>query len=265
MKPVVLMYHGIVSPESPAPLEREEGAHLYDVSRENFSSQMTCLTEEDFNVCGIDDAAAEGKRNIVITFDDGESNNIRNAFPVLRRLGFTAYFFIVAGRIGKKGYMNWEELKELRDANMVVGSHSLTHRILTELKDKDIEKELVESKLLLETHLKINIDCFSVPRGFYNQKTLDMAQKNGYKRIFVSDIHADAALGCTGRVAVRHDWTVGRFKQALEGKTPTHEVVSDSIKSSAKNILGTKNYNWIRSMFVKQPKNPNSASGKREI
>ena len=39
--------------------------------------------------------------------------------------------------------MNWEELRELRDVGMVVGSHGLNHNILIDLKDKLLEMDKV--------------------------------------------------------------------------------------------------------------------------
>ena len=135
LSPMVLMYHGILSdPSSNIPTDRETGAELYDVSAKDFRTQMQWLKDKGFTPT-IFEVVKQYNPNkpIIITFDDGELNNFQEALPVLRELGWKAYFFIIVKRIGKNGYMNWSELKALIASGMVVGSHGLTHEILTNL------------------------------------------------------------------------------------------------------------------------------------
>jgi len=194
-KPIVLMYHGIISNESDIPSDREVGAELYDVSLDNFCKQMDYLQSHDCVVTTLREELSSEDKNVIVTFDDGEKNNFSNAFNVLNGLGFPAYFFIAVNNVGKKGYMDWEEITELRDADMIVGSHGLDHIILTGLKDKELEKELIRSKDILEQHLKIDVDSLSIPRGFYNERVLKIALDAGYKNIFASNVESSVKDG----------------------------------------------------------------------
>ena len=250
--PTILMYHGIIADQSSVPADRETGAGLYDVSAENFSTQMEFLKNHFYTVTVAEEADLINKSKLLITFDDGEKNNFQSAFPVLKRCVFPAYFFITVERIGKKGYMNWEELKELRDANMFIGSHGLTHRILTELKEKEVEKELAQSKLALEQNLKISVDYFSVPRGFYDARIIEMARRAGYKKIFTSAPGAPAEGFCLGRMAVKGDWNLKRFEQALSGEVPAGEDIFNFFKNAAKKVLGGRAYDNARTSILKR-------------
>ena len=50
----------------------------------------------------------KGKCNIVITFDDGYKNNYTHAYPLLKKYGLTATFFLTTGLIGTKN-MKWDD------------------------------------------------------------------------------------------------------------------------------------------------------------
>jgi len=71
-----------------------------------FDRQVRFLTER-YTVVGIGDFAeriAAGKRVdprwVGITFDDGYEDNYRNAFPILKRHGATAAFYVVTSTVG---------------------------------------------------------------------------------------------------------------------------------------------------------------------
>ncbi len=231
------MYHGIVSKEFAHPPDRETGADLYDVSKENFYAQMSFLKEN--------------KIDAVITFDDGELNNRTVAFPILKELGLKGFFFIIVKRVGRLGYMDWPHLKELIDAGMTVGSHGLTHEILTNLIDSQIEQELSASKSNLEMNLGVTIKDISIPRGFCNEKILGMGYAAGYKNIYVSNISCDMKSPCIARIAVKGNWTLKRFQMALENKVPAKEKIFNGFKHAAKLIFRESGYNFIRKTLLK--------------
>ena len=233
------MYHGISSNTCPSPNGRESGAELYDVSVANFRAQMNWLKERGLK--------------IVITFDDGEMNNFQEALPILKELGYTAYFFIIVKRVGKNGYMGWKEIKELIDSGMRVGSHGLSHEILTNLMDTQIEEELKTSKRTLEINLNTKIDDLSIPRGFCNDKIIQMAYGLGYKNIFISDRAYHIKSNCFPRIAVRGNWSLKRFEQAMAGQIPLHESLGEVLKKSAKTLLREPVYNWVRSAMLSRP------------
>jgi peptidoglycan/xylan/chitin deacetylase (PgdA/CDA1 family) len=188
---------------------------------------------------------------VIITFDDGELNNFQQALPVLKEFGWKAYFFVIVKRIGKNGYMDWKELKELHHAGMIIGSHGLTHEILTNLLDSQMEEELRASKKNLEFNLAIPIDTVSIPRGFCNDKVIETAYSLGYKTVFISERPVGLKAGCLSRVAVKSNWSLGRFDSALNGKTPLTEIMGNVLIKILKTLLREAGYNWVRSVLIK--------------
>ncbi len=246
----VLMYHGIVNTVCPLPNDRETGAELYDLPVAEFEKQMAHLKKEGYRVVKAEDATDDPK-DILITFDDGELNNFLTALPILQRFNFPAYFFIIAGRVGKNGYMDWKQIRQLHDAGMVVGSHGLSHQILTNLIDTQIEEELRASKRTIELNINIPVDTFSTPRGFCNDALIKKAYTLGYKTIFISDRPTDLQSSCLSRIAVKDHWSLERFDRALKGVMTPLESLFLKIKKGVKLLFREGGYNLLRSILIK--------------
>ncbi|MFT5294376.1 MAG: peptidoglycan/xylan/chitin deacetylase (PgdA/CDA1 family) [Colwellia sp.] len=61
--------------------------------------------------------------------------------------------------------LSWDNLKEMVQQGLSVGSHTLTHPILTSLEQHELEVELRESKQDIEDKLGINVPGFCYPNG----------------------------------------------------------------------------------------------------
>lgn len=251
-QPTVLMYHGTIAAHTPLPKGRETGADLYDVSAENFRAQLTWLKEHLYRTITIrKNLNVFSTREILLTLDDGEMNNCTVALPALKEFGFVGHFFLIAKRIGKEGYMGWDELRRLNAAGMIIGSHGFSHEILTNMLDTQIQEELCASKKYLERNLGIPVESISIPRGFCNDKIIRMAREAGYQYIFVSEKPDNIQPDCFSRVAVKSNWTIERFAQAMQGNTPIKEKIILSCKNGVKKLLGGSAYDWVRRMMLK--------------
>lgn len=76
--------------------------------------------------------------------------------------------------------MDWDGLRSL-DGNLItVGSHTLSHPILTTLSSEEIESEILESRTCLEQRLRRKIDFFCYPNGAYDKRAYQLVQ-NAYR------------------------------------------------------------------------------------
>lgn len=237
MKNKILMYHAIEDAGN-----YEKGADLYCVSEARFREQLEVVADK---------LKHDHKSDILITFDDGHITNYQYAFPLLLEMHLNAYFFIIPPKVGEPHYMNWERIRDLKARGMIIGSHGMTHRILTELNEKELGYELKESKKILEGHLKKSVDYFSVPRGFYNEKVIRMAREAGYKAVFTSN-PKDADGFKFGRIPVMAGWSLEYFTRVLNRGLSVKDKTKQMIKNSSKRILGAANYNRLRSMILKK-------------
>jgi peptidoglycan/xylan/chitin deacetylase (PgdA/CDA1 family) len=159
------------------------------VSPNEFERQMRFLFQKGFRCLSLSEVITnwqQGKpqleRSFVLTFDDGYIDTYENASPILRKFGFTATIFVVAKPVeeGNKGYLSWQEMRELAQNHFTFGSHTLTHPRLPSLDNKTIERELDESKKIIEDHLGQPVDMLAYPYGKSNERIQDMACKAGY-------------------------------------------------------------------------------------
>lgn len=177
----VLLYHHIA---------KKTPQNSYYVSPEIFDSQMKWLQDNSYQVISLDEffQGITGKKSlpkkpVVISFDDGYMDNYKNAFPILKKYGYTATFFVKTSTIGK-GDMNWKILKELQGAGMTIASHSVDHNDLKKLKPEEVDKELTESKNILEENLGGEIKYFSYPLGTYSNQIVEEVKKAKYAAAF---------------------------------------------------------------------------------
>ncbi len=91
--------------------------------------------------------------------------------------------------INKTKMMTVSQLKEVSEAGIVIGSHSLSHPNLkiVDAQPKLLEFELRESKTQLEELLGKPVDIFAFPNGMYSELALDIANKTGYKFLLLVD------------------------------------------------------------------------------
>jgi len=129
-----------------------------------------------------------GKPDILITFDDGEKNNLTEAFPVLQQLGLPALFFIKTDFIGKEGYMSEEDIRHVSRRGIAIGSHSHTHCDFGKISLQQAEQELTVSKNILDALVPEPTTVFAYPYG--NPHNIHPSDKEalikcGFARAFV--------------------------------------------------------------------------------
>ena len=80
----------------------------------------------------------KSKPMIAITFDDGPNNNTNKVLDILEKYNVKATFFILGTNI--EG--NEDIIKRMDELDMEIGNHMYSHKLITKLKDKEIEKEI---------------------------------------------------------------------------------------------------------------------------
>jgi len=78
------------------------------------------------------------------------------------------------------GAISWKHAHEMMNNGIEIGSHTVTHPILTKVDDAHLFREMVESKLKLETILAKKVNLFCYPNGGFNARIISAAEQSGY-------------------------------------------------------------------------------------
>ncbi|MDQ5848166.1 MAG: polysaccharide deacetylase family protein, partial [Pseudomonadota bacterium] len=205
-------------------------------------------------------------RKLALTFDDGLRNNVTVLYPILKKLGIPATFFVCPGLIERRrwlwnhearqrllsmdeealaelavevgapagvepfvGWMktldprarsrverklreatpgytpspeeregfdlaDWSELRQLDPQVVTIGSHGMTHAILTAIEPQQVEAEIRDSRCMIEKRLARPAEVFCYPNGNVDAVALDCARK--HYRAAVTDTKGAVVAGC---------------------------------------------------------------------
>ena len=118
-------------------------------------------------------------KEILITIDDGFESFYVEAWPYLKKNKIPFILFISTAPVGKRGYMTWDQIKEVEAEKFAfIGHHSHTHEYLiyntNDIFVKDIEKA---NKIFLK-ELGYIPNLFSYPFGEYSKFMRDYISQN---------------------------------------------------------------------------------------
>ncbi len=187
-KITVFVYHNV----RPFFLGETKEQDLYDITPENFEQQLIYLRDNGYHVISPNDLFVDkttGKvvtdvtKPVMITFDDGWKSQYEYAFPLLKKYNFKALFYIYIDPVGAPAFLSWSQIKEMRDAGMTMGSHTMSHPLLKKLSDSDLHREVFESKRILEKKLGIVIKDFATPYGYSDDRISSVARDAGYRTL----------------------------------------------------------------------------------
>jgi peptidoglycan/xylan/chitin deacetylase (PgdA/CDA1 family) len=80
-------------------------------------------------------------------------------------------------------YMSEKQLKQVSDHGFEIGSHGMTHSLLTAeyMNEEKVLAELQQSKSWLEKTIEKNVKAYCFPSGKYNFRMSELVKKVGYK------------------------------------------------------------------------------------
>lgn len=176
----ILLYHGIGAP------------HGFTITQADFATHMDAVVASGRGALTVGRLAAPRVRDepmpstaVAITFDDGMRDFYDCAWPVLRERGLPATLYVTSGLVGghHEGapMLSWAQLEELRDAGIEIGAHGHDHVALDVVPPERAARELVNSKLVLEDRLQVEISTFAYPYGYHTAAVGQLAARAGYR------------------------------------------------------------------------------------
>ncbi len=183
----ILTYHSLDSSGS-----------VVSTSPSSFRRQIQWLDRQGFQTLSLAEAVRLMRagqpfreRTCVVTFDDGYESVYRVAFPVLQEFGFTATVFLITGYCGKwnswpghvspvgeQSLLSWTQIEEMARFHIEFGSHTVTHPDLACLTRQEAEREMRESKQMIQERLGRKVEVFAYPYGKYAPWTVELVKEH---------------------------------------------------------------------------------------
>lgn len=184
LKIPVLVYHHIRKQQG---WSRNSWSWKMTVSPEVFEKHMQWLSEHGYVTVTLDMMVEllQGKRTypekpVVITFDDNTLTSYDPGATIMEKYGHIGVYYIVSNRIDNPNIINRERIKDLAKRGHDIQSHTITHRALTALPAVEIEREMQESKRVLEELIGKPVRHVAYPGTAHNATARALTKAAGY-------------------------------------------------------------------------------------
>jgi len=131
---------------------------------------------------------------IALTFDDGYLDNLTNALPVLEKHDAAATIYVTSAFAAQtqrhsrypnepgRLHLNWQEVKRLAKHPLIeIGSHTVSHPMLSELSDTDAKIQVEQSKKEIEDNIGQSVSSFCYPAGNFTARDKQFVKTCGYQ------------------------------------------------------------------------------------
>ena len=164
-----------------------------NIKKKQFIKHIDELLKPKYNVIGIEKAILAinniepvKDRSVVITIDDAYSSVYEYAWPIFKKYNLPFTLFISTDVIDNKipGYMNWEQIRTLRDNGVTIGSQSKSHPHMFKLTTEKIIEELSISNKRFIDEIGSKPKFFAYPYGEYNLEVIEQVKLHGFVAAF---------------------------------------------------------------------------------
>jgi peptidoglycan/xylan/chitin deacetylase (PgdA/CDA1 family) len=218
-----LMYHEVTDDPTSSGFQRP-GALPYTLTRAAFQRHLDAIGRSpiqpqlvtDLDLCA---NGNDRHRHLLLTFDDGGASATYVAEELARR-GWKAHFFIITGRIGERTFLKPADIRTIRSAGHIVGTHSHSHPdIFRRLPRELMATEWRVSRAILEGLLGEACVAASVPGGDISRMVLESVAESGLRYLFTSEpLLTPTRVGDTwvlGRVILKAGVTVATIRELV--------------------------------------------------
>ena len=196
-EPRILTYHGVCeTPKdawsvTPGQLRRQMRVLARDAHPVSLAEIVTWLRGE----------GELPPRAVAVTFDDGFTDVLEHAAPILAEAGVPGAAFVSPAFASQgaaaaspdyvpgRPFLDWAQLRELQNAGWTLGSHARTHAVLSRLPENAARSELASSRRELEDRLGVAVGLLAYPfgtPGTVSRRDRDLARDAGYEAAFLA-------------------------------------------------------------------------------
>jgi len=177
------MYHkfGISKYPSTNVTIKQLDSHISELSQKKYNVRSL-----DFIVDTIINDGQLPNNTIGISVDDADRSFFTTAWPKFKEKNFPVTLFVNTSTIVKnnKNYLNWDEIRKLRNEGVIIGAHSHFHNHMPDLNIKETKNEIERSNKIFLKELGLIPTLFAYPYGEASEKIIELLKEYKFKVAF---------------------------------------------------------------------------------
>jgi len=189
---------------------------------ETFEKQMKFLADNGYQIVTLRQALDHMNRKtklspraIAITVDGGYQDAFTHVFPVLKKYGFTATFFVLPESFGKERTigggsikcMNWDEIHEIRNSGMEIGLLAYHGQVIRFGYDEHaVKKSIASAMKIMGREINPQVKYCAFKEGIPEKSLWHFLQSRGFEAVFTQcPTNRRAANDGIGRIQIDDD------------------------------------------------------------
>ncbi len=162
------------------------------VTIDQFNSHIEELTKERYTIKSldfiIDTILNDGdlpENTIGISVDDADKSFLEVGWPLFKKNNIPVTLFVTTGTISNnEKYINWDQIRKLKEEGVIIGAHSHTHAHLPDISIEEVKKEIETSNKIFLKELGELPTLFAFPYGETTDEIIELVKEFKFKVAF---------------------------------------------------------------------------------
>jgi len=178
----VFMYHkfGVSKYPSTSVTIDQLNSHIEELTKEKYT-----IKSLDFIIDTIINDGDLPANTIGISVDDADKSFFEVGWPLFKENNIPVTLFVTTGTIlNNKKYINWDQIRKLKEEGVVIGAHSHTHAHMPDISIEEVRNEIETSNKIFLKELGEIPTLFAFPYGETTDEIIELVKEFKFKVAF---------------------------------------------------------------------------------
>ncbi len=178
----VFMYHkfGVSKYPSTSVTIDQLNSHIEELTKEKYT-----IKSLDFIIDTILNDGDLPENTIGISVDDADKSFLEVGWPLFKKNNIPVTLFVTTGTISNnQKYINWDQIRKLKEEGVVIGAHSHTHAHMPDSSIEEVRNEIETSNKIFLRELGEIPTLFAFPYGETTDEVIELVKEYKFKVAF---------------------------------------------------------------------------------
>ena len=178
----VFMYHkfGVSKYPSTSVTIDQLNSHIEELTKEKYT-----IKSLDFIIDTILNDGDLPENTIGISVDDADKSFLEVGWSLFKKNNIPVTLFVTTGTISNnQKYINWDQIRKLKEEGVVIGAHSHTHTHMPDISIEEVRNEIETSNKIFLKELGEIPTLFAFPYGETTDEIIELVKEYKFKVAF---------------------------------------------------------------------------------